>query len=109
MDNLDFKATIMISIIITVIILLLTGLALYHVQSHTYEYGHVLKLKEIIYEHKKDIEANTVKIQVAKFTTFFGLMISKIKVYSDYFEILKNNKQKAKYQNILKDIAIIWI
>lgn len=27
-------------------------------------------------------------------------------MYSDYFEILENNKQKAKYQNIIKDIAI---
>ncbi len=102
MDNSDFITItlISISIIILLLILILTLFRLHYIQSYKHEYGHVLKLKEMIYKHKKDIEANTISIQVAKFGTW------KVKTYSDYFEILENNKQKAEYQIIIKDIAI---
>ncbi len=96
MDNLSWQLAIIISFAISLLILWV----LYGIQSYIHEYGHVLKLKEMIYKYKKDIETNIVRIQVAKFGTW------KIKAYSDYFEILENNNQKTKYQIIIKDIAI---
>ena len=97
---IEFSPAIMISISIMLVTLIL----LQHIQYHIHEYGHVLKLKEAIYNDKK-IKSDNITIQVVIFTTFFGLWISKIKVYSEYFQYLDNNKQEIEYQDIIKDIA----
>jgi CHASE1-domain containing sensor protein len=55
MDNSDFITITLISIIILIIILLLTLFRLHYVQSCRHEYGHVLKLKEMIYINIKKI------------------------------------------------------
>ncbi len=97
---IEFSPAIMISISIMLVTLIL----LQHIQYHIHEYGHVLKLKEAIY-NDKEIKSDNITIQVIKFTNHFGLLTPKVKVYSDYFKILENNKQKPKYQNIIKNIA----
>ena len=92
---IEFSPAIMISISIMLVTLIL----LQHIQYHIHEYGHVLKLKEAIYNDKK-IKSDNITIQVVKFKGYV-----KRKVYSEYFQYLENNKQETEYQNIIKDIA----
>lgn len=92
---IEFSPTIMISIFITLLALIIAD----YIQYHIHEYGHVLKLKEAIYNDKK-IKSDNITIQVVKFKGY-----TKRKVYSEYFQYLENNKQETEYQNIIKDIA----
>lgn len=92
---IEFSPAIMISIFITLLALIIADC----IQYHIHEYGHVLKLKEAIYNDKK-IKSDNITIQVVKFKGY-----TKRKVYSEYFQYLENNKQETEYQNIIKDIA----